>query len=150
MMSLRMTRYDPDLLLHTVCWRLRLVQPGMMRPSQNDPRCSALQAGRTVMLVNCGACEDIREYLQLSPQARLIVVDSHRPIHARCSRGPPAGADPAHPLVCGQRCSRKGCIRGCTPSQLASLDDFHVIGSRSLDAHNPWQLCVQMLLCTGF
>ena len=39
------------------------------------------------MLINCGACEDIREYLQLSPQARLIVVDSHRPIHARCRRG---------------------------------------------------------------
>ncbi len=36
------------------------------------------------MLINCGACEDIREYLKLSPQARLIVVDSHRPIHARC------------------------------------------------------------------
>jgi len=39
------------------------------------------------MLINCGACEDIREYLQLSPQARLIVVDSHRPIHARCRQG---------------------------------------------------------------
>ena len=38
------------------------------------------------MLINCGACEDIREYLKLSPQARLIVVDSHRPIHARCPR----------------------------------------------------------------
>ena len=39
------------------------------------------------MLINCGACQDIREYLQLSPQARLIVVDSHRPIHARCLQG---------------------------------------------------------------
>ena len=42
-----------------------------------------LQAQRTVVLVNCGACEDLRQLLHLPLNTRAIVVDSHRPIHHR-------------------------------------------------------------------
>lgn len=35
------------------------------------------------MLINCGACENLRELLSLHANTRAIVVDSHRPIHHR-------------------------------------------------------------------
>ena len=36
------------------------------------------------MLVNCGACENLRELLPLTANTRAVVIDSHRPIHHRC------------------------------------------------------------------
>lgn len=33
------------------------------------------------MLVNCGACEDVRAMLRLPDAVRVIVIDAHRPIH---------------------------------------------------------------------
>lgn len=39
------------------------------------------EAERTVMLVNCGACEDVRAMLELPEAVRVIVIDAHRPIH---------------------------------------------------------------------
>lgn len=44
-------------------------------------RATCLQAERTVMLVNCGACEDVRAMLELPDAVRVIVIDAHRPIH---------------------------------------------------------------------
>lgn len=40
-----------------------------------------------MMLVNCGACEDLRQLLSLNANTRAVVIDSHRPIHHRCARG---------------------------------------------------------------
>lgn len=36
---------------------------------------------RTVLLVNCGATEDIRALLGLKAEARAYVIDAHRPVH---------------------------------------------------------------------
>ena len=40
-------------------------------------------AERSVVLVNCGATEDIREKLSCGPGIRVYVFDSHRPLHMR-------------------------------------------------------------------
>jgi CDC45-like protein len=42
---------------------------------------ACVQVERTVMLVNCGACEDVRAMLELPRKVRVIVIDAHRPIH---------------------------------------------------------------------
>jgi hypothetical protein len=33
------------------------------------------------MLLNCGACEHVRQMLELPDTVRVIVIDAHRPIH---------------------------------------------------------------------
>ena len=33
------------------------------------------------MLLNCGACEHVRQMLELPDAVRVIVIDAHRPIH---------------------------------------------------------------------
>jgi CDC45-like protein len=40
-----------------------------------------VQVDRTVMLLNCGACEHVRQMLELPDAVRVIVIDAHRPIH---------------------------------------------------------------------
>lgn len=39
------------------------------------------EAPRTVMLINCGSGHNIRTLLQLPPDIRITIIDSHRPIH---------------------------------------------------------------------
>ena len=56
--------------------------PGAIHPTQVYT--VPLQEIRTVMLVNCGACENLRELLPLTANTRAVVIDSHRPIHHRC------------------------------------------------------------------
>ena len=40
-----------------------------------------LQELQTLILINCGATEDIAKLLDLTPYIRVIVIDSHRPFH---------------------------------------------------------------------
>ena len=40
-----------------------------------------LQELQTLILINCGATEDLSEFLGLSTNIKIIVIDSHRPIH---------------------------------------------------------------------
>jgi CDC45-like protein len=35
----------------------------------------------TVLLINCGACEDISALLNMRENVRVVVIDSHRPVH---------------------------------------------------------------------
>lgn len=39
-----------------------------------------LQDLKTVVLINCGATEDVRELCELPEAVRVIIIDSHRPI----------------------------------------------------------------------
>lgn len=43
--------------------------------------CVVQEQYRTIILINCGAMEDIRALLELPPNVRVVVIDSHRPIH---------------------------------------------------------------------
>ena len=40
-----------------------------------------LQELQTLILINCGATEDVAKLLDLTPYIRVIVIDSHRPFH---------------------------------------------------------------------
>ncbi len=40
-----------------------------------------MQDFQTLVLINCGATEDLYELLDLRPAVRVVVIDSHRPIH---------------------------------------------------------------------
>ena len=57
----------------------------LLQPPPDAPQEMLGQDGddefRTVVLVNCGATEDIRGLLELKPEARAYVVDAHRPVH---------------------------------------------------------------------
>jgi hypothetical protein len=51
------------------------------------PLRTIVQVIRIVMMVNCGACEAVRDVRQHLPaNTRLVVVDSHRPIHHRSAQ----------------------------------------------------------------
>jgi cell division control protein 45 len=39
-----------------------------------------IQELKTVFMINCGATEDIRSVCKFSPNVRVIIIDSHRPI----------------------------------------------------------------------
>ncbi len=41
---------------------------------------TASQALKTVVMINCGATEDIQRACDLSDNVRVIVIDSHRPL----------------------------------------------------------------------
>lgn len=41
----------------------------------------ALQDLQTLILINCGATEDVAKLLDLQENVRVIVIDSHRPFH---------------------------------------------------------------------
>ncbi len=45
------------------------------------PTTMILQDLQTLILVNCGATEDVAKLLDLQESVRVIVIDSHRPFH---------------------------------------------------------------------
>lgn len=42
--------------------------------------CMCVQELKNVVLINCGATEDVRELCQLPETVRIIIIDSHRPV----------------------------------------------------------------------
>ena len=48
---------------------------------------SHLQELQTLILINCGATEDIAKLLDITSNIRVIVIDSHRPFHHNLNDG---------------------------------------------------------------